>query len=442
VEAIRAVLESVPASVGFRFETGPGEPETLDGRAMLARIDAFARGLARTGVPARTAIPILAESSPAVWASFVGAMACDLVPFLLPPPTFKTDMPTYARNLAALLARYGSRSAVVSHDVARALEPDLRAAGVDRVIELEPLEHDPAARGGGPAPRPACRGPDIAFLQHSSGTTGIPKGVALGHATVLEHLDTYSRTIGLSPADRICSWLPLYHDMGLVTALLMPLACGASCYTLRPATWILDPARILSILTREAASLAWWPNFAFALLARRSRPADVAACDLSSARDRRPDRSIPGVRPASVVDGRVPASVSSRASRRPARAGGVARTAWRRLPDGTREAGRDHGAVLARVLQGAPGLAGGRRHRGHDRLDRELEPRGSRRVRCDASGDPRRVRAVPPRQPAALHPARRAHGRDAAQVLREGPRGLQGTGLMADEAATWRPVRL
>ena len=128
-------------------------------------------------------------------------------------------------------------------------------------------------------------GADVAFLQHSSGSTGVPRGVALSHSAVLGHLDAYGRSIRFDPAsDRIASWLPLYHDMGLLTSFLLPLVGGASCDTLPPGEWILDPTSILSLITQERSTLSWWPNFTFALLAQRVRPEERSHYDLRSVR--------------------------------------------------------------------------------------------------------------------------------------------------------------
>ena len=113
----------------------------------------------------------------------------------------------------------------------------------------------------------------------------MPRGVALSHRAVLGHLDAYGRSIRFDPpSDRIASWLPLYHDMGLLTSFLLPLVGGASCDTLPPGEWILDPTSILSLITQERSTLSWWPNFTFALLAQRVRPEERSHYDLRSVR--------------------------------------------------------------------------------------------------------------------------------------------------------------
>jgi fatty-acyl-CoA synthase len=280
--SILETLSRAVPSVRFSFHTREEGTERLDAPTMLRRIAGYAGSLRRAGIPARTVTPIIATSSARVWAGFVGAIAADLIPCIMPAPTFKTHMPTYVRNLSALTSRYGSSFAIVGSSYRQRIAPILEAgdARLD-LLDFEELDEpatslvEPARRGGS----------DVAFLQHSSGSTGVPRGVSLSHSAVLGHLDTYGRSIRFDPqSDRIASWLPLYHDMGLLTSFLLPLVGGVSCATVPPGEWILDPASILSLMTAESSTLAWWPNFTFALLAQRVRPSEVSRYDLRSMR--------------------------------------------------------------------------------------------------------------------------------------------------------------
>ena len=256
------------------------ETETITGRALADRIEATASALRSGPLRPRQVIPLFGASSPALWSAFMGAMAADLVPCILAAPTFKTHLPTWIRNVTTLLARYGIQSIVADREVGARLSQALAGEGdVFSILALEDLS-------GGGATEVALPddGSAVAFLQHSSGSTGTPKGVALRHDAVLSHLAAYAEAIDLRADDRVCSWLPLYHDMGLVTSFLLPLTTGVGCDTLRPQDWILDPARILALMSAQGSTLAWWPNFTFNLLAARVRPADVAAFDLRRVR--------------------------------------------------------------------------------------------------------------------------------------------------------------
>lgn len=114
------------------------------------------------------------------------------------------------------------------------------------------------------------------FVQFSSGTTGLRKGVFISERRLLAQLDSLSRQIQISDADIIACWLPLYHDMGLITSLLLPLYFGAAVAFLDPVEWSYRPESIFQVIERERATLCWQPDFAFRHLVNRYARADVA----------------------------------------------------------------------------------------------------------------------------------------------------------------------
>ncbi|MGE4167542.1 MAG: AMP-binding protein [Xanthobacteraceae bacterium] len=125
---------------------------------------------------------------------------------------------------------------------------------------------------------------DPVIIQHSSGSTGLQKSVVLNHDMVAEQCDSYARFIGLDPAvDRVCSWLPLYHDMGLFTAWLMPVLEGIPVAMVDPFEWVRQPLSLLELIGDVRGTLCWQPNFAFKLLAGRAGHGG-ATIDLSSMR--------------------------------------------------------------------------------------------------------------------------------------------------------------
>jgi fatty-acyl-CoA synthase len=123
---------------------------------------------------------------------------------------------------------------------------------------------------------------DPFLLQHSSGTTGLQKPVLLSHRAVLEHVARYSAAIDLSRSDRIASWLPLYHDMGLIAAFHLPLAFGIPTIQIDPFEWVLGPSLLLEAISKERASIAWLPNFAYNMMADKIPDEELAGIDLSS----------------------------------------------------------------------------------------------------------------------------------------------------------------
>ncbi|MEG8946211.1 AMP-binding protein [Rosettibacter firmus] len=125
---------------------------------------------------------------------------------------------------------------------------------------------------------------DPAFLQHSSGTTGLQKPVVLSHRAVLNHVLNLGKAFKLSENDKACSWLPLYHDFGLIAAFHIPLAYGITTVQLNPFEWVLAPVILLEAITKEKATMSFLPNFAYNVLADKIDEEELEGIDLSSLR--------------------------------------------------------------------------------------------------------------------------------------------------------------
>jgi len=123
---------------------------------------------------------------------------------------------------------------------------------------------------------------DIVLLQHSSGSTGLQKGVALSHRAIFNHLEAYGESICLSKDDVIVSWLPLYHDMGLIACFLLPILRGVPVVQMSPFDWVRAPYRLLQAISTYRGTLTWLPNFAYNFSAQKIRERDLEGVDLSS----------------------------------------------------------------------------------------------------------------------------------------------------------------
>lgn len=110
---------------------------------------------------------------------------------------------------------------------------------------------------------------DIAFLQHSSGTTGLKKGVALTHQEVMNQIQHLSDCLELTQNDRIAAWVPVYHDMGLIASLILPLLTGTPLEIMDAFDWVANPDLLLNVLSQTKSTLCWQPNFAYIFLADR-----------------------------------------------------------------------------------------------------------------------------------------------------------------------------
>ncbi len=125
---------------------------------------------------------------------------------------------------------------------------------------------------------------DYVILQHSSGTTGLQKPVVLSHKTVSDHVINYSDAIALNEKDKIISWLPLYHDMGLIAAFHLPLAMGITTGQINTFEWVLVPSLLPEVLSKEKGTLVWLPNFAYNMLADKVGEEELEGISFESLR--------------------------------------------------------------------------------------------------------------------------------------------------------------
>ncbi|MCX6149060.1 MAG: AMP-binding protein [Ignavibacteriales bacterium] len=123
---------------------------------------------------------------------------------------------------------------------------------------------------------------DPFLLQHSSGTTGLQKPVLLSHQAVLQHVEYYCESIKLNDEDKIVSWLPLYHDMGLIAAFHLPLAFGIPTIQIDTFEWVLIPSLLLEAISKEKGTVSWLPNFAYNLMADKILDEDLEGISLES----------------------------------------------------------------------------------------------------------------------------------------------------------------
>ena len=248
--------------------------------------------------PGDVVILILQHGIDLVYAYF-GAVLQGAIPSIMPFLTEKLLPERYRSDLAALVA-VTQPTAIVTYkefeaEVRAALKPgedsvkavivsdQVEGAAVSAALSLSkgqpngPCEPDFVHCGG------LTRKPeDIALLQHSSGTTGLQKGVALSHQAVINQLTDYSKAICLNDADVFVSWLPLYHDMGLIACWLMPILVGNPLVLMSPFEWIRAPYRLLQAVSRHKGTLTWLPNFAYNFCAQKIRDRDLEGVDLSS----------------------------------------------------------------------------------------------------------------------------------------------------------------
>jgi len=226
-----------------------------------------------------TVVLVMQQGFPLL-ATFAGAMLLGAVPAILAYPNFKTDPAKYSTGLSGVLANLKAPIVVVQDESTETLLIDhLPRTSGTRIVRSAVL-----SSGRPPMPDIPPDPDRIAFIQHSAGTTGLQKGVALSHAAVLTQLDHLVAALRITESDSIYSWLPLYHDMGLIACFMLPLAYHLPVVMQSPTNWVAQPGTMLQLLSERRCTLAWVPNFALQFLSRRVRPEDRARFDLSALR--------------------------------------------------------------------------------------------------------------------------------------------------------------
>ena len=209
-------------------------------------------------------------------AAWIGTVWAGHIPTMVAPPSMRMEPTKFASGFRGIMERIQADLQIIDHATAKKLGDELAnlpaAIVAEEVKDTEPINE------------PAHIAPnDIILIQHSSGSTGLQKAVALTSQQVLAHNSAYCRVLDISPRDTIVSWLPLYHDMGFVACFLLPLLHGIKLVEMSPFDWVLHPHTLFQAISRHRGTLCWLPNFAFSFLAQsvkldpREPPPDISS---------------------------------------------------------------------------------------------------------------------------------------------------------------------
>jgi acyl-CoA synthetase (AMP-forming)/AMP-acid ligase II len=225
-----------------------------------------------------TVILIMPQGIP-LMVCFTAAMFLGAVPTILAYPNFKIEPSKYRFGLTGVSRNLKARLIVLDEEF-----PDELLSHI--TIEDAQIVRAVIDNGGNtPCPAPGVASSNqLAFIQHSAGTTGLQKGVALSHSSVLAQLKHLADALHLNDQDRIYSWLPLYHDMGLIACFMLPLVYHVPVVMQSPTDWVVQPSSMPYLIGKFRCTLCWIPNFTFQFLARRVSAERRSEFDLSSLR--------------------------------------------------------------------------------------------------------------------------------------------------------------
>jgi amino acid adenylation domain-containing protein len=276
VELLRGRAAEGTAGHGYTFLADGGDEERLS----FAGLDERARGIAALLQehcrPGDRALLLYAPGIDFI-AAFFGCLYAGVVAVPAYPPQSSRTFP----RLLAMARDARPKVALTTSTLLRRLEAARSEApelGALPCLTTEALPAGVAAAWR----EPGIGGESLAFLQYTSGSTALPKGVMVSHANLLHNEEMIRRAFGMNADSVVVGWLPLYHDMGLIGNVLQPLYADASCVLMSPTAFLQQPFRWLEAISRYRGTTSGGPNFAYELCARKVRPEQREQLDLSS----------------------------------------------------------------------------------------------------------------------------------------------------------------
>jgi 1-acyl-sn-glycerol-3-phosphate acyltransferase len=262
----------------IRLYRDDGDAETLTYGALREGAARVAAGLQDLGLAAGQPVALMLPTGAEYFRCFAGVLLAGGIPVPIYPPARLTQLEDHLKRHTAILENCGTPILVTVPEGKRLAR--LMSARVETLRHVVSVE-DLLGKGGNWV-TPPIRSDDIAFLQYTSGSTGTPKGVVLTHANLLANIRAMGRAIEVRPDDVFVSWLPLYHDMGLIGAWLGSLYFALPLVVMSPLSFLARPERWLWAVHRYRGTLSASPNFGYEMCLRKIRDADIEGLDLSS----------------------------------------------------------------------------------------------------------------------------------------------------------------
>jgi fatty-acyl-CoA synthase len=298
-ESLTAVLRlrclGEPERVHIRLYEENGEPRAITFGELYQRASTVAAELAQRGLEPAQTVALMLPTCAEFFATFAGILLAGGIPVPIYPPFRADRIAEYATRQSGILRNAEAQFLITfrqAEGLARLLGPNVpslrEVLNAQRLCAPAHAPDETNSAHGGKNWRPVqslvrhAREEDIAFLQYTSGSTGDPKGVILTHANLLANIRAIVEAVAMSRDDVAVSWLPLYHDMGLIGAWFTPLFAGIPLVVMSPIAFLSEPVRWLRAIQRHRGTLSPAPNFAYELCLRKITDKDLEGLDLSS----------------------------------------------------------------------------------------------------------------------------------------------------------------
>ncbi len=277
VDYARSRAQHQPDVRGYTFlPDGMAEAGSLSYAEVDRQARSIAVALCRLAKPGDRALLLYPQGLDYI-AGFFGCLYAGLIAVPAYPPRVSRG----AGRIQAIAADAGAAVTLTTAELLRPTEERLAewpASRATRWLATDELAGD----AGGDWQPPAISGDTVAYLQYTSGSTASPKGVVVTHDNLMHNLLDLERGWLHTPDTVFVTWLPIFHDMGLVYGIVQPLYTGLPCFLLPPASFIQRPVRWLRAMSRYRGTHSAGPNFAYDLCVRKIKPEDRAGLDLSS----------------------------------------------------------------------------------------------------------------------------------------------------------------
>jgi len=264
---VAAFEAAARAKAPFVTLHGGKEPVAKTADLALEAAMRWARLLASRGVTRGDRVLILMPTGHAFVESMMGTMLLGAIPVPLATPMTFGSVDRYLLNLASIAVDAGACVTITFPRIRDAIAADAAiAATLGDVVG----EADLDGVGNGPLLLPSVGGSDTALLQYTSGTTGHPKGAVISHRALVSNAFAIASGLGLREGDVGVSWLPLFHDMGLIGVLLTSICHPYPVHVMSPESFVMNPRRWLDLVHRVGGTISAAPNFAYDMAVARA----------------------------------------------------------------------------------------------------------------------------------------------------------------------------
>lgn len=266
------------------------EPYRWTYKNLIAKAEKYSAKLKEIGIKPGDICANIIRHNPNFYPIYFGISRIGALPAVLAFPNPRLHPDKFRQGLEGMSQRSGLDYILTERELEPLIRPLIEKPGSTIKAVYFPLEWDldsdidPVLNNEIESLASSIKETEPALLQHSSGTTGLQKPVVLSHRAIMNHVYNLGKAMKLSEEDKIASWLPLYHDLGLIGSYHIPLACGNTLIQIDPFQWVLAPVLMLEVISKEKASVSFMPNFAYNIMAEKIDEEELKGIDLSAMR--------------------------------------------------------------------------------------------------------------------------------------------------------------